>query len=798
MAQELRIISVDDVVKALDIAAKRLGDNDRSCSTLQAWAKEGRITPAGQRLTVDAVSAGIARWKARAAGLDDPKRTPATPHKKRERSKDPPRELRSTRQEQQPVADTTVPPAEKRPKSSWKEAKKERAREEANAKDLTQQRLGEVLKEISGHMEEILCRGSAGDEAVKEWRRAPNDDFAARRELYMRLVHAEQVSGVHQPEELCADLLPHQVEGLEWLASLWTNNLHGILADEMGLGKTIQSISLMLYIKECQGNPGPHLIVAPKSVLSNWKEEFEKFAPCFNVHTLVADSDRSSQDDRESAIRALQKDISEGKAVACVTNYEQVYRNDFLTQTNWQLIVVDEGHRLKNPDTVIHGAMAKLTCRMRLLLTGTPVQNSLNELWALLHYLLPDLFTNMMDFKAWFAKPFAGVEGLNEFTIRLEPEQEQEVIQQMHALLSPFLLQRLKSEVLADRLPERKELTIRVALSAWQQKAYKELENKTIKLIGDDDSVSSEQVANALMQLRKIVLHPYLFQETYALDRDIYRTSGKLEALDRMLQKLIGSGHKILIFSQFTSILDILENFLRWQGIENVRLDGSVKHELRKERIKRFQEDPDLKVFLLSAKAGSLGLNLQAADTVILFDMDWNPQNDKQAIARVHRVGQTRECRVIRLVTDSAVERLMEQRCQEKLEMERKIMGAGMFRKAASTDQRRQALRSVLGLSSPSSSSSASTATSGQVAEASSSGTGATTEGVDITPLEEVNSFLARSAQEKKSFEALDEKLLKPAKGAGKDAPLLERAGRLMSADEVPRGFQALREQDND
>lgn len=795
MAQEARIISVDDVVKALDIAAKRLGDADRSCSTLQAWAKEGRITPAGQRLTVDAVSAGIALWKARAAGLDDPKRTPATPHKKRERSKDPPQEAQSTKQGQQTVADTTVPPAEKRPKSSWKEAKKERAREEANAKDLTQQRLAEVLKEISGHMEEILCRGPAGAEAVKEWRRATDDDLGlGRRELYMRLVHAEQVNGVHQPEELCADLLPHQVEGLEWLASLWTNNLHGILADEMGLGKTIQSISLMLHIKECQGNPGPHLIVAPKSVLSNWKEEFEKFAPCFNVHTLVAE-----QDDRGNAVRALQKDISQGKAVACVTNYEQVYRNEFLTQTNWQLIVVDEGHRLKNPDTVIHGAMAKLTCRMRLLLTGTPLQNSLNELWALLHYLLPDLFTNMMDFKAWFAKPFAGVEGLNEFTIRLEPEQEQEVIQQMHALLSPFLLQRLKSEVLADRLPERKELTIRVALSAWQQKAYKELENKTLKLLGDDDAVSSEQVANALMQLRKIVLHPYLFQETYALDNNIYRTSGKLEALDRMLQKLLGSGHKILIFSQFTSILDILENFLRWKEIKHVRLDGQVKHELRKERIRAFQEDPALKVFLLSARAGSLGLNLQAADTVILFDMDWNPQNDKQAIARVHRVGQERECRVIRLVTDSAVERLMEQRCQEKLEMEKKIMGAGMFRKAASTDQRRQALRSVLGLSSTSSSSSpASTATPVQVSEASSSGTGATKEGVDITPLEQVNSFLARSAEERKSFEAIDEKLLKPVKGAGKDDPLLVRAGRLMKAAEVPAGFQALREQDND
>jgi len=380
----------------------------------------------------------------------------------------------------------------------------------------------------------------------------------------------------------------------------------------------------------------------------------------------------------------------------------------------------------------------------------------------------------------------------------LEPEQEQQVIQQMHALLSPFLLQRLKSEVLGDRLPPRKELVVRVGLSAWQKKAYKELEQKTIKLLGDDDSVSSEQVANALMQLRKIVLHPYLFQETYAMDKDIYRTSGKVEVLDRLLQKLLGSGHKVLIFSQFTSILDILENFLRWKDIANVRLDGKVPHETRKERIKRFQEEPELKVFLLSAKAGSLGLNLQAADTVILFDMDWNPQNDKQAIARVHRVGQTREVRVVRLVTDSAVERLMEQRCAEKLEMEEKIMGAGMFRKAATPADRHQALRAVLGLQTATPATASSRATPANEAEKTSCRQDADENAEDVTPSDEVNELLARGAQERKSFEALDEKLLKPGKASGKDLSLLVRSGRLMRADEVPAGFQAMREQDDD
>jgi SNF2 family DNA or RNA helicase len=779
MASAARIISIEDVVKALDIAAQRLGDAERSVRTLEAWAQEGRITPAGQRLTIEAVSAGIKLWKTRGTGADlSTGRDPATPHKKRESSK-----VDQCNQTVKPLADDDAmqQPEKRQKRSTWHEAKKERKREEQRTRDLTQQRLTEVLNEISVHMEEILKRGPNSITALKEWRQASSDPIA-KRELYMRLVHAQQIVGVHQPEELCAELLPHQVEGLEWLASLYMNNLHGILADEMGLGKTIQSLSLLLHVKEAQGNMGPHLVVAPKSTLSNWQSECEKFAPGFCCHIVAGD-----QDDRELAISAMQKDVAQNRPVICVTNYEQVYRNERLIKTAWQVVVVDEGHRLKNPDTVIHGAMAQLSCRMRLLLTGTPLQNSLNELWALLHYLLPDLFTNMMDFKAWFAKPFAGIEGLNEYTVSLEPDQEQKVIQQMHALLAPFLLQRLKGEVLADKLPPRKEILVRVGLSAWQEKAYKELERKTIKLLGDDDSVSSEQVANALMQLRKIVLHPYLFQETYTCDKDLYRTSGKMEALDRLLQKLMQFNHKTLIFSQFTSVLDILENYLRWKSIRTVRLDGQVPHEVRKQRIKQFQEDSATKIFLLSARAGSLGLNLQAADTVILFDMDWNPQNDKQAIARVHRVGQTREVRVVRLVTDSGVERLMEQRCQEKLEMEEKIMGAGMFRKKVTADDRRQALRAVLGLA-EAEGGAASSSSSSSAAEA----------GPDVTPLEDINDLLARSPQERRSFQDIDAKVLKPLKNLSKTSSLLVRCGRLMQASEVPAGFQAFRDQGDD
>lgn len=691
-------------------------------------------------------------------------------------------------------------------------AKAKRQEEETHSRDLTCRRLAEVLNEIEGHMEEILRRTSL--DALAAWKDAPPE--VDRRELYMRLVHANQEEPVlRAPEALNAELLPHQVEGLEWLVSLFDNGLHGILADEMGLGKTVQSIALLLQIQECKGNVGPHLIVAPKSCLSNWENEFAKFAPDYPVHVLTSDAARTASK-REVTLRALRDKISRREPVVCITNFEQVHRTAALMDTKWQLVIVDEGHRLKNPDTVLHAAMTKLQCRMRLLLTGTPLQNSINELWALLHYLLPELFTHMMDFKAWFARPFKSVAGLNEYDIQLDAEQEQQVIGKMHGLLAPFLLQRLKNEVLADQLPPRVESTVRVPLSAWQRSAYSDLEQRTLRLLSDDGATTGEQVNNALMQLRKIALHPYLFEESFDLGDGLFRASGKAEALDRMLPKLLRFGHKTLIFSQFTAVLDVIEKLLKLREIDCVRLDGQVPHELRRERIQRFQEESHTNVFLLSARAGGLGLNLQAADTVVLFDMDWNPQNDKQAVARVHRVGQTKEVRVIRLVADAPVERHMEARCQEKLEMEQKIMGAGMFRKGATADQRRHALSSVLVGAQPADADAATppTAAGGSAAPS-----------ADLTSPEDFNRMLARSAVEFETFTAMDEELKlsgwsvpgsqrgarSPARKLRRktswanapDAPgsesvlqRLQAAGRLMRSEEVPAGFTYSRDAD--
>lgn len=723
----VRDLTPEHVTKALAITSERFGNEECTCKTLRTWAASGHVTPARQRLSVDVVEEGIRRFY-----------------------------VKETREQQRGLATSSsllsrellaVPSSPRKRRvldqhPSFVEAKQARVEEEAHARSLAAARVVEVLADIDGHMEEILRR-SGGDVAVGEWRQKPGC-----RDLYLRLVHAIQRE-VQEPVSLHAELMAHQVEGLEWLASLHTNGLHGILADEMGLGKTIQTIAFLLYLKE-QGNVGPHLIVAPKSTLSHWESEFCRFAPCVPVH-LVSGEDRTKA---RAAVQNL-------RAGVCVTNFEQVHRNEWFFQTAWKVVVVDEGHRLKNPETVLHGAMTRLKCQMRLLLTGTPLQNGLNELWALLHYLLPDIFTCLMDFKAWFSAPFKSV-GFNEMTVRMDAEQEQRVIEKMHAMLAPFLLQRLKSEVLVD-LPSKVEVTVRVPLSAWQRSAYKDLEGRTIRLMSGS-SASSEVVNNALMHLRKIVLHPYLFQTSYDRNKDLYRVSGKAEAFDRMLGKLLARQHKVLVFSQFTTVLDVLQDLLEWRQIAFVRLDGSVSHEQRQRRVERFREDPTLMVFLLSARAGGLGLNLQVADTVVLFDLDWNPQNDRQAVARVHRVGQTRDVRVIRLVSDSAVERYMEKRCREKLDIERKIMGAGVFRKATG-EQRRDILQEVfLSFREDEDEDSAERA---------------------LTTPAELNQLLARTSEELECFRALDRDMFQ----GDVESVCLVRHDRLMRESEVPTGF---------
>jgi SNF2 family DNA or RNA helicase len=289
----------------------------------------------------------------------------------------------------------------------------------------------------------------------------------------------------------------------------------------------------------------------------------------------------------------------------------------------------------------------------RLLLTGTPLQNNLPELWALLNFLLPKIFNSVDNFEMWFSKPFdkykAGKnEQAEEGNEQLGEEERILIINRLHAVLRPFLLRRIKDNVLGQ-LPTKVEKVIRCELSGWQKLVYKQLQENGVAMGAQDEGTgkksSNKGLSNILMQLRKICNHPYLFLNSYnQADHELVRSSGKFELLDRMLPKLKRAGHRVLMFSQMTQCMTILEDYFTYRNFCYLRLDGSTSADDREQRMYQFNAaDSPYFIFLLSTRAGGLGLNLATADTVILFDSDWNPMMDKQAQDRAHRIGQKNE-----------------------------------------------------------------------------------------------------------------------------------------------------------
>eukprot|EP00392_Amoebophrya_sp_AT5.2_P004392 g4400.t1 len=393
-----------------------------------------------------------------------------------------------------------------------------------------------------------------------------------------------------------------------------------------------------------------------------------------------------------------------------LTNYEMlsVHKNFTLLEPEYEVVVVDEAQRMKSAKTQFSLCMNhKVTAKKKVLLTGTPLQNKLGELWCLLNYILPDLFDSVGEFQEWFNAPFKEEMDALEQAVLFSEQEEAVLTKNLHAMLAPFMLKRMKAEVFGSEMPPCVQHTIRISLSHWQRKLYGQLQDRSLAVeqvkqrleleaelggMGEDQLHAGEakeekkqaqhEMANIMMQMRKCVLHPFLFSDmNKTAQLNLTRTSGKFEVLERVLRKLTCPrvDHKILLFSQFTSCLDLIGELLDGMKLQYLRIDGSVSAKERQNLINEFTKEPRLKVMLLSAKAASVGINLQCADTVIIFDMDWNPQNDRQAIGRAHRVGQKREVRVLRFITTSAVEEIMEQRCREKLDMEKKIIGAGGF-----------------------------------------------------------------------------------------------------------------------
>ncbi|CAE6498428.1 unnamed protein product [Rhizoctonia solani] len=588
---------------------------------------------------------------------------------------------------------------------------------------------------------------------------------------------------MEQPELITgARLKDYQLEGVRWIAGLWENGLNGILADEMGLGKTLQTISFLAHMKS-KGVWGPFLIVCPLSVLHNWISEFEKFAPSIPV-CMYHGTPQHRVELRQSVLRQpttvgqtkpkpkrgrgkkkVEDELPEQTTLTfpvVVTTYDMVIKDrTHLSKYAWKYIVVDEGHRLKNMNCKLIQELKQYSSANRLILTGTPLHNNLAELWSLLNFILPDIFNDLHSFQQWFN--FGENTDLGDQTAG--------IVSQLHAILKPFLLRRLKVDVVTD-LPPKKEYVLYAPLTSEQKDLYQATLDKGVRgylmkkaldslekdeeeekveveevvkddkrklrkrtkpaapayLLEDDDDayfealergdydipeeteeerrkkerdaakkravrdINNKHLQNVVMQLRKVCSHPYLFDwptepdsDDCVVDETLVANSGKMLLLERMLDELLKRGHKVLIFSQFTTMLDIIEQWLiHYKDWEPCRIDGTTSPEDRREQMNHFNNSghgpDDPRIFLLSTRAGGLGINLVGADTVIFYDQDWNPQMDLQAQDRAHRIGQTKPVLIFRLICQHTIETKIMQCATDKRKLEAMVIAKDKFR----------------------------------------------------------------------------------------------------------------------
>lgn len=582
---------------------------------------------------------------------------------------------------------------------------------------------------------------------------------------------------VCQPKILKAKLKDYQLKGLNWLVNLYSQGINGILADDMGLGKTIQSIALLGYLFEVEDVTGPFLIITPASTLHNWHNEFSRFLPSFKVLSYWG----NLQERKE-----LRKKLKKVNAV--VTSYQVAVSDEaIMNKIKWQYMILDEAQAIKSISSLRWKILLGFKARNRLLLTGTPIQNNMQELWSLLHFIMPTLFDSLLEFSEWFSKDI-------ENKVKIEDDQ----ISKLHTILKPFMLRRHKDDI-KDEIGTKEIIDIVCEMSNRQRALYNEI------------LASKMDYENTIMQLKKVCNHPDLFEklepnaavgsgisgengyvefrsflkkyipetalapreECHALSRsflaildhnkeknrneklvksllhprrscvesqeffdDIIRRkkivennlkrfrfvtekiydkhyttnidhnleetkwissskidrqtyvpplntfisdSGKLSILDHLLKKLKEENHRVLIYFQMTKMMDLFEEYLVKREYYYLRLDGSSKIIQRKELVEEWQKNNDAFIFILSTRAGGVGINLTAADTVIFYDSDWNPTIDQQAMDRVHRLGQTKDVTVYRLITKNSVEERIMEKANKKDEMQKIVIKGKIF-----------------------------------------------------------------------------------------------------------------------
>ncbi|CAG2107895.1 unnamed protein product [Medioppia subpectinata] len=534
----------------------------------------------------------------------------------------------------------------------------------------------------------------------------------------------DKLTALEQPKIINSEMkLSHyQLIGLNWLALMYKKGINCILADEMGLGKTIQVIAFFAYLRERKSVKGPHLVIVPSSTLENWSREFQTWCPDIKLLLYYG-----SQDERALIREQISRHDIEFDVILTTYNIAQTPGDKSLfKKSKFKYCVFDEAHYLKNIKSTRYMALMNLKAKHRLLLTGTPLQNNLVELMSLLIFTMPHMFSGKTDqIKTLFT--YTNVCKDNAHRISYIKER----IEQAKKIMKPFVLRRLKSEVLQE-LPAKIDHILTVPMNADQELKYADLiENYTreikYKKITFEDSDSEEKFKSGngmLMNLRKVANHPLLIRQhyddkklremsqlmlkeethreanpqlifedmqvmhdfelyklckhykslsNYTLDESYIEDSGKFQELDSLLVKYRNEGKRVLLFSQFTMVLDIIEEFMKLRFYQYLRLDGSTKVADRLDLIDQYNNNPDLFIFLLSTRAGGLGINLTAASVVIIHDIDFNPYNDKQAEDRCHRIGQTKEVIVYRLISQNSIEEGMLKIAEEKLKLGRDI-----------------------------------------------------------------------------------------------------------------------------
>ncbi|KAL0793290.1 hypothetical protein Bca101_064667 [Brassica carinata] len=495
-------------------------------------------------------------------------------------------------------------------------------------------------------------------------------------------------------------LKPYQLVGVNFLLLLYKKGIEGaILADEMGLGKTIQAITYLTLLNHLNNDPGPHLVVCPASVLENWERELRKWCPSFTVLQYHGAA-------RAAYSRELNSLSKAGKPppfnMLELCSEQQKDDRKVLKRWRWSCVLMDEAHALKDKNSYRWKNLMSVArnANQRLMLTGTPLQNDLHELWSLLEFMLPDIFTTEnVDLK------------------KLLNAEDTELITRMKSILGPFILRRLKSDVMQQLVPKIQRVEY-VHMEKKQEDTYKEaieeyraasqarvlkLSSKSLNSLAK--ALPKRQISNYFTQFRKIANHPLLIRRIYS-DEDVIRIARKLhpigafgfecslervieevksyndfrihQTLAELLPSMKKSGNRVLIFSQWTSMLDILEWTLDVIGVTYRRLDGSTQVTDRQTIVDTFNNDKSIFACLLSTRAGGQGLNLTGADTVIIHDMDFNPQIDRQAEDRCHRIGQTKPVTIFRLVTKSTVDENIYEIAKRKLVLDAAVLESGV------------------------------------------------------------------------------------------------------------------------